>query len=226
QALEIAEQNLTITHKLLELAEVRRKAGAGTEVDVNLSLAPVLDAELAVKNARLEAGNARRALAKQLSLTDDADTFALNEPLPQPLAPLDAERLVTLAHEQRLDLQAAARAVDAAQARVQLAWRQVFPEIAIGVQTERFNERHQLPRRILADTARSSIAAGQLTAPPIQPRSERQRVRGIENNDIITGPSLSAQLPIFDQNQAQIAKAEFAYEQAAKGYQSLDISLT
>src|SRR5262249_30555867 len=141
-------------------------------------------------------------------------------------APLDAERLVTLAHEQRLDLQAAARAVDAAQARVQLAWRQVFPEIAIGVQTERFNERHQLPRRILADTARSSIAAGQLTAPPIQPRSERQRVRGIENNDIITGPSLSAQLPIFDQNQAQIAKAEFAYEQAAKGYQSLDISLT
>ena len=56
--------------------------------------------------------------------------------------------------------------------------------------------RHQQsaqPRRhILGDTARSSIAAGALTAPSIQPRSERQQTRRSERNlGIITGPSVA-----------------------------------
>ena len=60
-----------------------------------------------------------------------------------------------------------------------------------------------------------------LTAPEIQPRSDRRR-----NTDFIIGPSWGLELPIFDQNQAQIAKAKYAYQQAAKLRDSIDRLLT
>ena len=70
---------------------------------------------------------------------------------------------------------------------------------------------------------RPSIAGGGLTAPEIQPRSERRSQKG---QDIILGPSLGFELPIFDQNQAQIAKAQYALHQARKTLDALDRALT
>jgi len=225
-ALEIAEQNLAIAQRLLNFALIRQQAGAGAEIDVNLARGPVLEAELAVKTSRLTA-DARLALAKLLSLTIDAEKLVIRDRLPDPPADFqDVDQLIELARGHRLDLQAADQEVASAEAKWQLEKLNVIPAIQLGAQMERNQQRAQPRRHLLADTARSSIAAGALTAPSIQPRSERHQIRSSERNlSIITGPSIGADLPIFDQNQAQIAKAFYAYQQAAKSYEAVDRSL-
>jgi len=116
-------------------------------------------------------------------------------------------------------MQAARQAVDAARAKLEEEYRRVFPSIEVGLALERGERQSQGGRDILADTARASIANRALTAPDIQPRSERRR-----NTDFIIGPSLDLELPIFDQNQAQIAKAKYAYEQALKTAEALRLA--
>jgi outer membrane protein TolC len=100
-------------------------------------------------------------------------------------------------------------------------YRRVFPRVDVGLALERAERKRQGDRDVLADTARASIANGGLTAPEIQPRSARER-----HTDLIIGPTLDMELPIFDQNQAQIAKARFAYEQADKTLEALERSVS
>jgi cobalt-zinc-cadmium efflux system outer membrane protein len=214
----IAGENLTIAHTILELAQARQQAGAGTELDVNLSRNLVLDAELAVESTRLDAAEARRRLATLLGLTSNADDLRLVDSLPDiPKESPDAERLIAIARASRLDIQAAEQAVDAAEARLREQIRRVFPTVELGIASERGERKAQGGRDVLADTARTSVANGRLTAPDIQPRSERRT-----HTDFIIGPSLDLELPIFDQNQAQIAKAKYGYDQAIKALDALD----
>jgi outer membrane protein, heavy metal efflux system len=91
--------------------------------------------------------------------------------------------------------------------------------VQLGFGFERGEQRALPGRKILADTARASIAAGQLTAPTIQSRGERN----IEKSQIIDaklGPTLALTLPLFDQNQAQVAKARVRVLQARKDYEA------
>ena len=215
----ISQENLAVAQSLLELALTRQKAGAANELDVNLSRSLALDAELAVESARLAAADTRRALATLLGVTTDAADLALLDKLPDipPKTP-EPRRLIDVARRSRLDIQAARQAGSAAEAHLQEEYRRVFPTIELGVALERGERaRSDGGRDILADTARASIANGGLTAPEIQPRSERGKSR-----DFIIGPSLDLELPIFDQNQAQIAKARYAFEQASKTLEALD----
>ncbi|MFQ5489906.1 MAG: TolC family protein, partial [Phycisphaerae bacterium] len=216
--LDIARENLELTGKVLELTELRRDAGAGSALDVNLARGVVLETELAVQQLRLEASTARRRLAGTLGLTVDADTLTLTESLPDPPAhELLTESLVQTALELRLDVRAVRTAVLAAEDRLVLEYRRVFPSVSIGLALERAERGRSSSRDVLADTARSSIAGGRLTAPEIQPRSARRK-----NTDLIIGPSLSLALPIFDQNQAQIARARFELQQGRRVLQGLE----
>jgi cobalt-zinc-cadmium efflux system outer membrane protein len=214
----IAQENLAVARELLDLALTRQEAGAATELEVNLSRSPALDAELAVEAARLAAAEARRALALLLGVTTDANELRLSSPLPEvpPVAP-DVERLVDVARSRRLDLRVARQVVLAAEARVREEHQRVFPAVELGVGLERDARGPAEGRDLLADTARSSIKARQLKAPGIEPRSARD-----VDTDIVIGPGLDLELPIFDQNQAQIAKAEYAHDQARKLLEALD----
>lgn len=215
----ITRQNLEIAQTLLEMTLARQQAGVTNELEVNLSRALALDAELSVESARLAAADARRALATLLGVTMDVDELPLVDKLPEipPRTP-EVERLVDIATRWRLDIQAARQALFAAEARLQQEYRSVFPIVELGVALERGErERSHGSRDLLADTARASIANAGLTAPEIEPRSKQRR-----NTDFIIGPSLSLELPIFDQNQAEIAKAKYAYERASKTLEALD----
>lgn len=224
ERLRIAEENLLIAKNLLELALSRQKAGAANELDVNLSRGIALDAEIEVERAGLAAGDARRALATILGLSSDADALDLTDPLPTESVEIpESELLVLVARVWRLDIQAAKQAVAVAQANLEYEYRRIFPVVELGLELERSERTRQGGRDILADTARASIAGGGLTAPEIQPRSERRRGAG---QDVILGPSLGIELPIFDQNQAQIAKARYALTQARKTLDALDRNVT
>jgi cobalt-zinc-cadmium efflux system outer membrane protein len=205
----IAERNLEVTQAVLELADLRRSAGAGSDLDVNLTRGLVLETRLAVQQARLAASDARRALAGVLGLSLAAGDLGLSEDLAQiPDRTLAVEPLIEVALAERLDVGALQQAVFAAEERLVLEQWRVFPSLEIGVALERGERGRAEGRDLLADTARASIAAGQLTAPEIEPRSARD-----VHTDFSIGPSLALELPIFDQNQAQIARARYELEQ-------------
>ncbi len=214
---KVALDNLAIARQLLDMAVGRQQAGAGSELDVNLSRSAVLEAELSVESARLAASEARRGLTQLLGLTTDPERIALSESLPSSVPGLPpAEVLIAIAREKRLDVRAAAQAVAQADARVREEYLKVFPTLELGTAMERAQRQAQPGRSILADTARASIANGALTAPEIQPRSDRR-----QNTDFIIGPSWGLELPVFNQNQAQIAKAQYARQQVEKTLQSV-----
>jgi len=224
QLYDIAQENLLITKELLELAVTRQQAGAGNVIDVNLARSQMVEAELVQELTRLAAAEAGRTLATLLGLKIESDTLVLVDPLPDiPPEPPDAESLVPIARQWRLDLRAAEQAVAAAEARLQEQYRLIIPEVEFGVAFERDARQQQRGRKLLADTARASIAGGGLRAPDIEPRSQRQRNK---RTDFVIGPSIGLELPIFDQNQAQIAKARFAYTQAIKNLEALDLVAT
>ena len=219
---KITQENLSIAGNLLDLAKARQQAGAGTELDVNLARSVMVEAELAVEASRLTASETRRALATLLGLTTPEAELSLVTPLPsEPPELPPSDRVLDVARQARLDIQAAHQVLLSAHARLEQEYRNVFRNVEVGIAMERAERKSQGGRDIYADTARASIANGGLTAPGIQPRSERKR-----HTDLIIGPSLSLDLPLFDQNQAQIARAEYLYEQAAKTLDALDRELT
>jgi outer membrane protein TolC len=122
--------------------------------------------------------------------------------------------------EQRLDARAAASEVHAADDELALQYRRLFPNVELGFASER-NDRRALPGRdLLADTARASVAAGRLTAPTIASRGQRAQARR-QIIDAKLGPSLAVTLPIWDQNQAQIAKARIRSIQKRTQYERI-----
>ncbi|MCO6438602.1 MAG: TolC family protein [Phycisphaerae bacterium] len=216
----IAQENLIIAQDLLELALARQEAGAANELDVNLSRSIALNADIEVERARLASADARRELAILLGLVSRADQLVLADSLPDAYPEIqDTPSLVELAKRWRLDLRSAQEAVALAEAQLDEQYRLVWPVVELGLDLEREDRRSQGGRDILADTARASIANGGLTAPDIQPRSERRSEHG---QNTIFGPSLGVELPIFDQNQAQIAKAQYALQQARKTLDAVD----
>lgn len=226
RALEISRENVALVEQLLRISEARLEAGAVGSLDVNLVRGQLLRAQVEERNARLTAATARRTLATLLGLDTPADELRLLDPLPAPTdMAIHVERLVEIARAARLDLRAARDAVAAAEARVELEYAKVFQNVEIGFELER-NARRALPgRNIAADTARASIANGALTAPDIESRGQRRLARS-EEIEAILGPGLSLTLPLFDQNQAQIAKAKLAMQEADALLESLQRSVT
>lgn len=222
RALLIAKENVGIAEQLLDAAKARQQAGAVGELDVNLARGAVYSAELDMQRARLDASSVRRRLAVLLGLIEVADDLQLssNSLLP-PMVELDVEQIVQIALSNRLDVQGARMEAEAKRHRIDLEVAKIIPEFSIGFYDER-SERRALPgRNILADTARASVAAGTPTAPEIQSRGQRQQERSQEIDNIF-GPAFNLTLPLFDQNQAQIAKARFAYQQSALQLDALE----
>lgn len=213
-ALQIANENVGIAEQLLLAAKARQQAGAVGELDVNLARGAVYSAELEMQRARLDAGSARRRLAVLLGLTDVAEDLRLaTAPLLPSIVELDAEQIVQFALANRLDVQSVRMEVEAKRHRIDLEIAKILPEFSIGLYDERTERRSMPGRKVLGDTARTSIASGGLTAPEIQSRGQKNRERS-QIIDNIFGPAFNLTLPLFDQNQAQIAKARFAYDQS------------
>lgn len=225
ETMNIARDNVSLTKQLLALSEARLEAGTVGSLDVNLAKAQALKAEVGYRTARLAFANQKRTLAKLMGLTVDASELSLVDPLPAPMdRSLHARRYVEVALDARLDARAAREAVEASAARVEFELASVFKDVSVGIEVERNASRSQPGRNVLADTARSSIANGQLTAPSIQPRADRRQSKR-QQIEAILGPSLSLTLPIFDQNQAQIAKARTAYLQTRATLEAIERSI-
>ncbi|MFH0983342.1 MAG: TolC family protein [Planctomycetota bacterium] len=218
---ESLRQSRALAERSLRLAQAQVEAGEVSQFDLNLTRAALIDVDLELLALERERRVAEVELARTLGLTRESIPWTLEDSLPEPVPELpDDLGLVMLALRQRLDAQAAARKVQAAEDEVARQYLAIFPDVTLGVDFERPDNRALPGRKILADTARSSIAAGQLTAPTIQSRGERNLEKQ-QVIDALLGPSLTVTLPVWDQNQAQIAKARYRAIQRRKEFEDL-----
>jgi cobalt-zinc-cadmium efflux system outer membrane protein len=222
---KLSQENLELVRKTHQAVQAQRQAGMASELDENLARGQLLSSELKLRNAKLAKSSTKRLLARRLALHRDLESTALTDPLPEAQPDLSAAaELIDLAREVRLDLRALSEQAVAAASNIRLEHLKVFPNVTIGPSAERSEGRASAGRNILADAARSSLAAGAPTAPDIQSRGQRDEDRRQEIEAIV-GFALSITLPLWDQNQAQIAKAHYQWLQALRSYEALYLSV-
>ena len=221
RAAEIARENLSLVKASISIAESRLKAGEVGQIDVNLLRATELDVQTTSLGILRDEEVAKANLGRALGLSRWPTTWTIAESSETPSSDVPAvQALVLFAMEQRLEARAAAARVRAHEQELQKQVLSVFPSITMGLDGERLETRGIPGRSILADTARASVRNGQLTAPDIQTRGERN-IESRQIIDLILGPSIQATLPIWDQNQAQIAKASYRVTESRKEYEDL-----
>ncbi len=206
-AVHLQEQNRRILQEALALAEARFRAGDTSQLDVNLTRGRLLEADLELLQVRAELDQTRHGLLRLMGAADagrDFQPVALTDRVEPPIAPETA--LVEAALGRRLDVQAANWEVEAATAEYQQERLKLFPSLSIGVAAERAESRGPAGPKPFHELARESVPNRELTFHELETPGERRRERAREI-DFIIGPSLELPVPIFDQNQAQIAKA-------------------
>jgi len=183
----VAQENVELAGLSFEAVKHLHEAGAADAFDENLVRGPLLAAQLALRTSRIEMANARRDLAKSLSIDRPVDGLMLTDRLPDPVrAEVDPEALVQQALRSRLDLRAIATAIESLDARVRLERRKAWGDVSAGL----------------------SFAQ-----------------QGAVNGSDIVGPGLGLTLPVFDQNQAQVARAGFKLEQLIKLHESAQVAV-
>lgn len=180
----IAQENLQSAQRLLELADARLAASAGTSMDVNLARVEFLSSKIALRDAELAAGEAQRTLFGLLGLGPDEVSIRLVEFTHEspPKLPALAE-LERLALTRRLDLRAANEAVQEAAAELERQRGLFVRSIDVGLAAEK-------------------------------------------EGDWNLGPGLRIELPLFDQNQAQVAKALEALQQSEALLAAMQLAAT
>ena len=177
----VAAENLETARQFYALSQERLEAGGATQVDVNAAHSRFLEQRVREVAARFEETQARLQLLTTLGLQGSLKDLELNEALlaPQELG-LDVDTLLAGASKHRLDLQSAAKEVEAAERSIPLERRRRWRAVGGGVAFE------------------------------------------AQGGELALGPAVNIALPIFDQNQAQIAKAELRYGQTLRRLEGLN----
>jgi len=210
-----------LTERSETLTQSRFAAGEVGRLDVNLARANLLDVQRELLATQRDRALARDELAHVLGLSRyDRDWNLSGRLAVDRVPPADENALLVTAMSRRLDARVAAMRVEAAQQELVQQVLAAFPDATVGFELERSEQRTVPGRHLLADTARASIANGQLTAPDIQSRGERRIERG-QIIETLLGPTLDVTLPIWHQNQAQIARAKYQVRQQRKNYEDL-----
>lgn len=222
RASQYQRETLQIVGHSIEIAQARLLAGSSAQLDINLLEARRLELELDLLLIESEQRTTQRTLLRLMGVADASTAWAA-APLvsPSPVPEVDEGFLTAWGLLSRLDVQAAGWEFEAALADFEQERLRFIQSLGIGISAERFEQRSQPGRKILNDTARTSVANGQLTAPEIEPRSARRAERRQEI-DWVLGPSFEIPLPIFDQNQARAARAQFVARERWERYDELE----
>jgi len=221
RAVELMRDNILLADQSVQIIQARQSAGEATQVATNLArirarrlqsdlIALEADYRSRQRDLLLLMGASRAADIWRVTAIHEHD-FAVAEIS-------DEQALLQTGIEQRLDLLAAGWSLQAAARQIVVARREVWPDVQVGVGFQReararATGRPTLPARVgnasaqaLAD--RAFGVAPMPFAPEVQPWQKQAR-----EPEWTIGPMFEIELPIFDQNQAQIARAVHEYRQ-------------
>ena len=171
QSEKVLREARALAEQSLHVAQAQLEAGEVSQFDLSLVRAALVDVDLELLTLERDRRAAEIDLARSLGLTRMPPTWTLSDDLPGTQSTLaDDAELIAAALDQRLDARAALLAVGAAENELIRQHLRIFPDLTLGADFERPDQRTLPGRKIIADTIRSSIAAGKLTAPTIQSR--------------------------------------------------------
>lgn len=197
------------------IVERQVDSGAASRLDLNLARAAAMDVQLELIAVQRQLEIARVELGRTMGLVPSQYPTQILDDLPALVPVPELDRLVGHALHERYDLARAEQEVVAAEDELLRQGLLLFPSVVAGLGMER-PERQALPgRNLLSDTVRSSVRNGGLAAPDVQTRAQRDQERR-QIIDFLMGPSFQVTLPIFDQNQAQVAIAAARLRQRRK----------
>jgi cobalt-zinc-cadmium efflux system outer membrane protein len=225
RAIELTQENKAIVDQSTRLIEVRQTAGQATQVEANMSRIRSLRLRSELIAMQAEYRALQRELLMLMGFAQAGDSWRV-EPLREgkdaPEAPAEENALLTLAADQRLDLKAAEWNVRAAQAVVRRMHLEAWPEVGLGFSFERApaprSRNLGIPGQV-GNAAAQGVANGLTGMTPQPSMVDPFRVMRREVTYTL-GPMIEMELPIFDQNQAQIAKAFHEFRRRLAEYEA------
>lgn len=247
----VIQENVALLERAQRLAENRFQAGEASVLDVNLVRSNAFEASMRLESVRGETRAARAAFERLLGLAADQCGVVLTDALNISAGPVEDEKtLIAQAIQSRVDVRMAAADLDAAEAEIKRQRRALVPSVAVGIDAERPEARAPRSLKPLPPTppaldlsgvtASQSLneaitqlaqarrgqaqAAGQSARDLLLQQLDAWRGRQLEKRqrvDLLLGPSLQITLPLWDQNRAQIAKAQYRLAQKQKDYAEL-----
>lgn len=145
ELLEVEQANMELVQSLADVARKRFEAGSVPQMEVNLAQVQVGRAQRGLQLARAACEVARAALAEVVGLDPAQSPEPEGELELPPRTPMSTSRLVDGALQHRADLEAFRSTIESARARIELARREVVPDLAI----EAFYEREEGTDRLL-----------------------------------------------------------------------------
>lgn len=227
-----ANEDHSLLVHLQALTQHRFEAGEATVLDVRLVEADVVDASTEQLARDQDTQDARIELARVLGLTRWEQAWELTDVLPSPSETFpDDATLMKLAADRRLDLQMAAMDVSTAEDELLEQCRSILPSLVVGIDGERPEMRAPRSRDYAplenielvkgpgytpADARLDAIhTAGDVLRHQLAAKRDRDFEKQQAIN-LLLGPSLEVTLPLWDQNQAGIAKARIHVLQKQK----------
>jgi cobalt-zinc-cadmium efflux system outer membrane protein len=176
------EEILRRFKEIQDQAVIRRDFGFMSDLDIYLTQAMVVEAEMELMRFRSEQAIAKSRLNRILALSPAQVGYEIRDGwIEKPVRLPHPAEAVEYALDHRLDIQMARFHVRQEEKNLELEQARILRHINLGVSYERDPD-------------------------------------GAE----VLGPGFDIQLPIFDQNQAQIAKAQYRIRQARKSLQALE----
>ena len=210
-ALTLLTENADVLERSQTVVARRRQAGASTALDTNRMRAAALRLSAERLSLETELEHEKRGLLELMGLAGGPTSWDVQAPPPSELLTFDEDEIIAVAQAQRLDVLAATWTVEARRSHVReqsLAW---LPTLELGVEVERdarprgdeLTAGQRVGNLVTHDLVNRAFGESGLGPPEINPW------RPHEFEPAYTlGPSLSLDLPVFDQHQAQIAAAQ------------------
>lgn len=221
RAIELIRENMAVVDQTMQLIQIRQTAGKATQVEVNVPRIRVFRLRSELLAMEAEQNNLKREMLMLMGFAAATDAWSV-EPiheLDDPLAPaLSEEELIAAAQSQRLDLLAAEWELTASERRIELMRREGWPELALGLTFERSAApRSQNPTLAgrAGNAATQSLSGGAPESSALMPFTPKAR-----DMKYLVGPMIEMELPIFDRNQAQVAKAFHEYRESLARYEA------
>lgn len=222
RSIELLRENMAVVEQSRKLVETQQTAGKATLVETNVPRIRHLRLQSELFAMEAEYISMKRQLLKLMGFAVATDAWAvtpINEST-QTMEPAPPEEiLLRIAEDSRLDLQAAKWTLAAAEERIELMRRESWPEVMVGLGFERApappSQNQGLAGRV-GNAVAGGLQTGAIEPEPVIPFAPKPR-----EVDWTIGPMIDFELPIFDRNQAQVARAFHEFRQRWAEYSGL-----
>lgn len=208
RAIELTRENLAITEHTVQLIQSRHAAGQTSQIDVNTERIRRMRLQSDLLAMQAEHKRFQHELLMLMGFADSPLIWAvtpIHESQTEFASLPDEDILVESALNERLDLCSARWNVWAAGKELAIARGEAWPAFDVSISFEREaapRSQNQSFAATAGNAAFNSLTGGEPDMADVEPFGPKPR-----DPKWMVGPMIDLEIPIFDQNQAQIARA-------------------